>query len=524
MLLAPGAILPRADAAPIRVQVPVIVNLYQDSGVTKDGATDFIKDANKLLAQAGYTLVPVKFNNVNQTSELTRADRDQARTAGGQAIKQDIPNQRGLKIDFVKQSDKGNPGTDGVAVHKDPTLIVNPVAGSTNGIRNTGYTIAHEVAHVLTIPGHSAGADDIMQPSGYTGTKFTAAQITEMQTQRYIVGKCSTQFKAAFPAMKDAEQFGAAANFTNPGAATGLAALHRVDLTALDAAADQTGGDTANVFSRFTLPGLLPATGSATLGYALGFDTDGLAGTGISYAGQAGIDRLVYVTGAGNQAGWSLAGTVVDTDNPLFPSTPLPQVPVLGVESEFLDALGGGTGAIDPLATTIQFLVPKSLLSGLPLPAANLPAVAASIDPGADATDPADDTILMASTDLSFNTRAYLDDPTLTTFGTGIPVAGQPYAFNVTGLTPNDTFHLLLNGDSIFSATLDAAGSYTGSFVFPATLPVSETYALAAQDSSGEFAYNNTCPKVADTRATVPLLLAGISGLLLLRRRGKAEN
>ncbi len=58
----------------------------------------------------------------------------------------------------------------------------------------TGQTIAHELCHVLTVEGHSAGTDDIMQEDG-TGAKLTPAQKAEIRKfeNKYLVGKCATQ-------------------------------------------------------------------------------------------------------------------------------------------------------------------------------------------------------------------------------------------------------------------------------------------------------------------------------------------
>lgn len=509
-------------AQPIAVQVPVKINLYGDSGVTAQEAAAYILDANSLLKPTGITLVPVKLGEHNGPSVLGLADQLAMISNGGKEIKQEIRNQRGIKISFVKQPDANNPLVDGLSLANVPSLIVSETPGSTNGITHPGYTIAHEIGHVFALP-HSAGANDVMLAFGYDGTQFTPDQIEAMQRKRYVFGKCSTQFKEAFPSIKDAEQFGAAVDFDNLGGATGMQSLYRVDLTSLDALADQTGGDSSNISVRLMAAGVVPNTGSISATYALGFDTDNQAGTGILYAGQSGIDSIVYISGSGNLGSFALSGQVISTSGPSFNPVALPDVPILETNDIISESFSDGLTLSTPFTTSIHFNLPKDLLSSAGLASAALPAVAATIELGGLAADPSDDLILTRSTDLTFNTRAYLDDPTLTTFGTGVPKPGEAYPFRIEGLAPNDSFNLLLDGQSILSGTLDGNGAYSGSFVFPSSLSPEQPYFLTAQDSSGEFAYSSTCPKIPDHGATGLLLagaLAALFGGSACRRRG----
>jgi hypothetical protein len=525
-----------ARAAVISVQVPVKVNLYPNSGIDKAAAISNIKDANKLLKQAGFLLVPVKFDDIPAGggggpaagSKLDRTRRDSVREFGGKELKDKtiIPNQRGIKMSFVEKVNIDNDDVVGVGLHENPTLIVQNVAGSTtkDGITtsNTGETIAHELAHILTIAppkfpnnGHSTGADDIMKADGFGGRKFTDDQIKEMQTQRYVRGKCATQFKQAFPAIKDPEQFGAAANINNGVGGTALTSLQRVDLTSLDAnVPNLIGGDTSNINANIMVNGVLPTSGTVNLTYALGIDTDHSTATGISYGGQAGIDRIAYITAMGNSSALAMTGTVVDTDSLGFPVVGLLSTPAFVTENEFNDALGGPPGAdfADPAATGFHFDLPKSFLGSLA--SADLAAVAASVNRG---IAPTADTILSNTTDLDFNTRAYLDDPTLSTFGTGVPTPGQPYPFSVSGLKANDTFNLLLDGDTVFSGMLDGTGSFNGSFPFPLSDPNTVSYFLTAQDSTGEFAYNTSCP--IPEPSSIVSLAVGLAVILVCKRR-----
>lgn len=147
--------------------------------------------------------------------------------------------------------------------------------------------------------------------------------------------------------------------------------------------------------------------------------------------------------------------------------------------------------AATPEATSVLFRIPKNLLS---LSAVEVPVVVASGVIGS-ISDYNDDMIFDFADDLTFDSLRYLDDPTLTTFGDGVPTPGAPYAFSISGLQPNDSFNLFLDEELILSDTLDEFGSYNGSFTFPADLSPYEIHFLTAQDSTGEFAYTITCPE-----------------------------
>ena len=127
-----------AQAAVVGVQVSV--NNYTDSGVTAVQITDYIKAANQLLKQAGFLLVPVVTNTPAGPSNLDRTKRDDFRTDGGKELKAQVPNQRGIKIDFVKTVNIDNADVVGVGVHRNPTLIVQQVPGANNAatISQTG--------------------------------------------------------------------------------------------------------------------------------------------------------------------------------------------------------------------------------------------------------------------------------------------------------------------------------------------------------------------------------------------------
>jgi hypothetical protein len=491
------------QAQPTGVQVPVIINIYPNSGTTEAQARDIIKESNKILSQAGYKLVPVKVNVIGKDSggkdknggddssgggtagdgKFTRDERDAARTFGGEELR-GLPNKRGIKISFGDTPIVGTT-TPGVAIHNNPTVIVKNRPGATAA--QSGIVTAHEVAHVLTLPDHTTAADNLMTPVEPPGgnTKLTAAQIAEMQKVKYQFGKCATQFKKAFPAIKDAEQFGGASDARGDQKSPAYLDLDQVALFSLDAAADKTGGAVSNIHTIFSVNGLLPASGSINASYAIAVNSDASNATGVNYAGLTGVDRIAYVTASGDMSlgTFALSGEVLDTTTHAL--TALPSTPLLETESE----IGYSTDPATPSEESFKLDIPKTLFD-LTSPLA--PMVAVSGDMGL-ASDYADD-VISDTAAFDFDSLRYAEDPTLTTFGTGIPTTGQPYQIAVSGLKPDDPFNLFLDDTVVLSGTLDSSGGFTGSFNFPTDMSTDQMHFLTAQDSTGEFAYNITCP------------------------------
>ena len=97
-----------------------------------------------------------------------------------------------------------------------------------------------------------------------------------------------------------------------------------------------------------------------------------------------------------------------------------------------------------------------------------------------------------------------------------MPTPGSPYNISISGLKPNSTFSLLLDGNDVLDGTLDGTGSINTSFIFPADMSNSDMHFLTAQDSTGEFAYDITCP--VPEPGTIVLLAAAMIGLLSCMR------
>ena len=513
--------------AGINIQIPVVINLYPGSNTTEAEAKEAIKEANKLLKQAGMKLVPVDTKTPaantagdNGDGSFTLAERTAMRTHGGKELKK-LKNEKGIKISFGNDPVAGT-GTRGVSVHRNPTIIVRESTAAEGGAADTGQTIAHELGHVMTLganhlvskgppevkaddDAHSAGADHVMQATG-KGTKFTAEQIKEMRSRRYHHGKCSVQWDAAYPAEKVKQQYGATTDNLgdfDPGIGTPMHDIDHVILTSL-AGADHLDGNYHDVDLQITVGGTMPDNGFFSAIYFVGFNTDGDPTTGIQLGETPGIDRIVDIFVASEGPGYTytdarvfsppcdcLIDCLLDCDPWLCTDyLYLPQPPTVLVDNEF-----DGPGGPVPTSTSILCQIPKAVL-GLDPPGSYyynpiVPVVVQStvFDDFTGREVPVDWT-----DDLVFDQDRWLHDPTLHTFGNGVPTPGAPYDVLIEGLQPNSPVTLYVNDTAVFDDVLDSNGSASATFEFPSDLPNTESHFLTAQDNTGEFAYNSTCP------------------------------
>ena len=514
----------QADPWAKGVHIPVIINLYPSSGVTEQQARDSVAAASTILAQANTHLHVVKVNNENTirnhpvmpgggddgNGRFNNSEQTRIRQFGGLEIN-GTKNQKGIKVAFGLQPDQEDfPDSPGVSWHLDPTIMVL-YRGSA---ALTGETIAHEIGHVLTLSGtyninatlkaNAAGhAPDITGPWGKNnfmapsnrrnGTNITSHQILEMAKKIILRAKCVEQMKKAYPAEKVALQFGFAQDALGdqggmtvtrdsspePGGIVRQSGgpqpyhdLHQVSL------ASRT--DNNDVTALLMINGVMPSDEEIQAQYTVGLDSDANTGTGVFYAGLAGVDRIVRVTASGNQnAGtFTVGGDVVDPVTGTL--TPLAVPPVVATEFKLPDIEEPGDEPV-PAATSVDITIPKASLG---ITTVEVPVVATA----GDSAMPYDTAFL------TFDMERWKKDPTLTTFGTGVPTAGEPYPVALARLAPGSPFTLYLDETPVLTGTLDGSGAYSGSFVFPSNLPTDTIHFLTAQDSTGEFAYSITCP------------------------------
>jgi hypothetical protein len=515
----PGGSAPRTAVqagAPVAqgIQIPVIVNVYP-GGVVDPQA---IAKANEILKQAGMKLVVVKTNQIGADSggagqwggdngggggtdgdgTFTRAERNAMRTFGGKELAK-LPNQKGIKISFGDVPVNGS-DTPGVSVHRDPTIIVRDRGNASD----TGQTIAHEIGHVMILgaghkidsttnanagghapdqPGNS-GRGNIMAPSDWrTGTHLTPDQIAEMQRRKYVHGKCATQWERAYPATKDPQQFGAVTdNAGDQGTASSIYDLDALFLTSLLGA--------PNIEAQLTVAGVLPTDVDISAIYALGIDVDADMSTGILYGDLPGVDRIVSCVLEGNigLGTFVVSGNVYDTIAGI--TIPLPEPPAVVTDSAYVDLDEPG----EPTATSCLLQIPTTLLG---LVAVEAPVVATAGDLEA----------VYDTAPLLLDSERWLDDPTLATLGTGVPVPGALYPIEISGLAPESPFTLYLDDLPVLTGETTASGAFGGAFVFPTSLSTMQFYFLTAQDETGEFAYNITCPEQADHVIHLPIVM-----------------
>src|SRR3989304_347978 len=294
----------------------------------------------------------------------------------------------------------------------------------------------------------------------------------QMCKTKWKHGKCAKQFERYYPGLKDKLQFGTAID--NLGDQGPVLPIYDIDLVYLTSV---EYGDTIN--GQVTIAGVLPTNEEINAIYSFGFDIDNNIITGVAYARYQGIDRIVYINATGNigLGTFTLTGEIEDTH--LSTTVPLPEALIYETEDKFIDF----KKIAIPVATSFLSEISKTMLN---LSAAEVPVVATA----------GDNLLIYDTAGFVFDSERWLKDPTLTTFGTGVPTPGKDYLFEVSGLKPNSPFKLYLDDTLMLSGMLDGSGSYSGKFVFPSNLPNTIMYFLTAQDETGEFAYNITCPEL----------------------------
>jgi hypothetical protein len=507
--------------------VPVLINIYPDAGITEQQARESVEEASKILGQANIHLVVryVETSDVGDDGKdgiFNENERVAIRENGDNEIFKRFKHQ-GMKVVFAKNVDSARTTTAGWGQHYSRTVMAE-YAGKTDETKanETGAVIAHEIGHALTLSGEyvvgtdpATGEEVISDEHGHTsmgregemGKKNLMApestegaiNLTESQKERIwkdIEGfaRCAEQMNKLTPAEKAESQFGHVPDpmgdavfigLTVAGETTEPSPTRAPTPDELSTIYDLTQvfllsvHDSDSIRARIFTGGSMSPAGEIDARYTLGFDSDGNDASGIWYAGKAGVDVVVSISATGNPD----AGTLVvsGTVDPLTAAPfPLPTTPEMVVENETTDSFVD-EAVSEPATTRIEAVIPKSALG---ITAIEVPVVATA----GDSVMPYDTAFL------TFDMERWLKDPTLTTFGTGVPTAGQPYPVAFSGLLPGSPFTLYLDETVMRTGTLDGSGAFSGSFTFPSDLPTDSIHFLTAQDSTGEFAYSITCP------------------------------
>lgn len=498
------------------IHVPVVIDLHKDAGLTPDQAKKAVEEASKILKKAGYKLVVVKTNENASAGDTGNdgaidwgQDEWKELIKAGKKELEGTPNKKGIKVSFVKEPEKGA-DTVGWAVHKEPVVAMRKRQDASGKFLPglTGQAIAHEIGHILTLSkqmkidsatssdsdGHVPGnSKNLMYPyNTEESTELTPLQIKEMRTRRYVNGKCSTQYERAYPAKKEKQQYGAKTDDLGDNSSSGAPHTDLLS-TVLWSLQDED-----LLSGQISLGGLFE--GPVHTLYALAFDIDKNTATGEDYKGFSGMEYALELAVNGDNGIYTPTALVRD----LLDDSTTDLTGAAWVENGKL--MDGSSGSMEALGQLL-FEVDKGLLqlAGEAILEAAV-GVVSEESPG-----------VLDSDFLFFNMDQFLDDPTLETFGSGIPTPGEFYECSIRGLAPNDTFDFYVDEEFLFSGVLDGNGEWFDGFIFPEHLLNTEIHFLTAQDSTGEFAYSISCP--IPEPATLFLLGAGLFGLAGLGRK-----
>ncbi|UCG07357.1 MAG: hypothetical protein JSV83_01500 [Desulfobacterales bacterium] len=517
--------------------IPTKINLYPNHGLAAGEAQDIIDDINRRfrdndfparLVNVGVETITADHGGNNNwggdngagggtagDGDLTDAEGwedNNSVSAYGDNEVQNLSNHKGIKVSFVNATHSG--GTwPGWCFHCQPTIVVSlpralDRANNENGRGLTGVeaaaeTIMHELGHVMgdLSHGHTFGTGNFMTPSNTrTGTDMDDTQKDAMLEDKYKHAKCVYQWSQNYPGIPLENLFGngldevldVSGGAGDDDAAflqnTGHLDIQQIYLVGLDSSTQAVFDDTRNIDVHYRVAGVIPADQSIEATYTLGFDIDDDLGTGAIHGGRLGIDLVVTVlaTGRISDGTFQLNGSVED----LVTGTTvnLPGVITYDTDRPFPD----DTGLSEPTATIYQYKIPKNLLNWS---VDDVPVVVTAGTP----------TAVRDTTEFIFETKRWLKDPLLQTFGEGVPIPGEPYPFEVTGLEPDSPFQLYLNDTLMLSGQLDSSGGYRGDFVFPPSLTTREPHFLTVLDSTGEFAYGMACPDPSFARLPYPV-------------------
>lgn len=132
------------------IDVQVVINVLD--GVDPCDIDAALDKANRAFEQARIRLVK-KATDPNATADadssggLSRQERNRAREQGQNTLNETVGAGKGVKIDIGSNIREESPNTTGLAIHRNPVILVKPHADP----NVYGRTIAHELCHVFTL-------------------------------------------------------------------------------------------------------------------------------------------------------------------------------------------------------------------------------------------------------------------------------------------------------------------------------------------------------------------------------------
>ena len=185
------------------IAIPVVINVVDSSDASK--VDEAIKKANEALAKAKIRLEVVKknqpFNVGNNDANLGEGngEHDEALEKGGKELEKTCGAGKGLKITVADDVWAESPNTNGWAIHRDPVVFVE---GGESDPNKLGKTIAHEIAHSLTL-GYDLydGNDPNRLMWGYDdrGSNLSPAEVNEIRKQGEQRGRPQVITKKVMP-------------------------------------------------------------------------------------------------------------------------------------------------------------------------------------------------------------------------------------------------------------------------------------------------------------------------------------
>lgn len=201
-------------------EVPVVVNILNDTNFTPDEAKDMIKRMNKIYKKAGITLTVAKIiPNVsigNGNGKLSKKERKAARKKAKEEL-ETYTKGKGMKIWMCDMPFYDEPNTVGYAGHYSRSVFVQPdkIAEANEPeekAKITAATAAHELVHAWTVcrpnDGHSTDPNDLMYDIIQGGTNLRPSDVTEIRgllkkRQKAAKKKAATTKKAGKVAVAD---------------------------------------------------------------------------------------------------------------------------------------------------------------------------------------------------------------------------------------------------------------------------------------------------------------------------------
>jgi len=165
------------------IDVEVVINVLD--GADAKGIDEALAKANEAFKKAKVRLVnkatdPNAKADGDGSGALDRDERDKAREEGQKTLDKTTGAGKGVKIDIGSDVSEDDPNTNGLSIHRDPVILVEPDADS----NIFGWTIAHELGHVFTLGYDLSDPNDIRRLMyGYTdrGTDLDPNEVDEIR-------------------------------------------------------------------------------------------------------------------------------------------------------------------------------------------------------------------------------------------------------------------------------------------------------------------------------------------------------